>query len=335
MKKIKKYFDEAVKKKASDILLASGEKPFIRVDGDLLSLEDKKIEASELKLDLLSLLNIDQKKRFEEEMELDFSYEYNNSRFRVNFHYQEGGIAMSARLIPAKIPSPEEIRLEENLLKLVNLESGLVLVVGATGNGKSTTIATILEEINKHKKEHIITIEDPIEFVFESKESMIEQREIGIDTKSFANALKHVLRQNPDIIFIGEMRDPETIATALTAAETGHLVFSTLHTFNAAETIKRIIDVFEGPKQKQVLVQLSSVLRVVVAQKLIKAKSGRQVVAREILVNNTAIANMIKENNLAQIYSAIQTGAKDGMKTLENSIKELVKSGIIEEEKED
>lgn len=332
MKKIKKYFDEAVKRKASDILLAGGEKPFIRVDGDLISLEDKKLSPSELELDLFSLLNAEQKKKFSEELELDFSYEYDDNRFRMNFHYQEGAIALSARLIPAKIPSPEEIRLEQNLLDLVNLESGLVLVVGATGNGKSTTIASILEEINKNKKEHIITIEDPIEFLFESKKSMVEQREIGIDTKSFANALKHVLRQNPDIIFIGEMRDPETIATALTAAETGHLVFSTLHTFNAAETIKRIIDVFEGPKQKQVLVQLSSVLRVVVAQKLIKGKSGKQVVAREILVNNTAVANMIKENNLSQIYSAIQTGAKDGMKSMENSIKELIKSGEIEEE---
>jgi len=331
MKKIKKYFDEAVEKKASDILLANGEKPFIRVHGDLINLEEKALGKKELELELMTLLNPEQKKKFEKELELDFSYEYNKNRFRVNYHYQEGGVAMSGRLIPANIPSPEEIKLEENLLDLVNLDSGLVLIVGATGNGKSTTIATILEEINKTKKQHIITIEDPIEFMFESKKSMIEQREIGIDTKSFDNALKHVLRQNPDIIFLGEMRDPETIATALTAAETGHLVFSTLHTFSAAEAIERIVDVFEGAKQKQVLVQLSSVLRVVVAQRLIKAKTGKQVVAREILVNNSAIANMIKENNLSQIYSAIQTGAKDGMKTMDSSIKELIKNNEIDE----
>ncbi|MFA5211552.1 MAG: PilT/PilU family type 4a pilus ATPase [Patescibacteria group bacterium] len=333
MKTIKKFFDEAIKKKASDILLAAGEKPFLRIEGDLVAIDDKELNKKDLELELFSILNAEQKKKFQENLELDFAYEHNKNRFRVNFHYQEGGIAMSGRLIPQEIPTPEDIRLEENLLELVNLESGLVLVVGATGNGKSTTIATILEEINKNKKEHIITIEDPIEFLFNSKQSMVEQREIGIDTKSFAEALKHVLRQNPDIIFIGEMRDPETIATALTAAETGHLVFSTLHTFNAAETIKRIVDVFEGPKQKQVLSQLSSVLRVVVAQKLLKSKSGKQVVAREILVNNSAIANMIKENNLSQIVSAMQTGAKDGMKTMDTSLKELIKSGEIDKEK--
>jgi twitching motility protein PilT len=208
----------------------------------------------------------------------------------------------------------------------------LILVTGPTGCGKSTTIASMIEEINKTRKAHIITVEDPVEFVFEDKKSLIEQREIGTDTKSFASALKHVLRQDPNVIFVGEMRDPETIATVLTAAETGHLVFSTLHTPSAAEAVERIVDVFEGSRQKQVLIQLSTVLRAVVAQQLLPAKDGGRVAAREILVNTPAISNLIRENSITQIKSAIQTGAKDGMVTMENSVKQLLKDGWITED---
>jgi twitching motility protein PilT len=190
----------------------------------------------------------------------------------------------------------------------------------------------MVEEINKTRKAHIITVEDPIEFEFEDKESLVEQREIGVDTKSFAEALKHVLRQDPNVILVGEMRDPETISTVLTAAETGHLVFSTLHTSSAAEAVERIVDVFDGSKQKQVLTQLSGVLRAIVAQQLIPGKGGIRVAAREILINTPAIASLIKENNIAQIRSAIQTGAKDGMVTMENSLKALVKDGLIDED---
>jgi twitching motility protein PilT len=204
--------------------------------------------------------------------------------------------------------------------------------VGPTGHGKSTTIASMVEEVNKTRKAHIITIEDPIEFVFEDKESLIEQREVGTDTKSFGAALKHVLRQDPNVIVVGEMRDPETIATVLTAAETGHLVFSTLHTSSAAEAVERIVDVFEGSKQKQILIQLASVLRGVVAQQLLPAIDGTQTVAREILVNTPAVSNLIRENNIAQIESAIQTGAKEGMITMDNSLKALVKEGLIDKE---
>ena len=202
---------------------------------------------------------------------------------------------------------------------------GLVLVTSPTGCGKSTTLAAIIEEINKNRKAHVVTIEDPIEFLFEDKQSLIEQREIGVDINSFANALKHVLRQDPNVILVGEMRDPETIATVLTAAETGHLVLSTLHTSSAAEAIERIVDVFDGSKQKQILVQLSAVLKAVVAQQLLPAKDGGRVPAREILVNTPGVANLIKENNINQIKSAIQTGSKDGMVSMENSIKQLLK----------
>ncbi|MBU1613407.1 PilT/PilU family type 4a pilus ATPase, partial [Patescibacteria group bacterium] len=236
------------------------------------------------------------------------------------------------RLVPKDIPTPEVLRFESMLLEIPKMLDGLVLVTGPTGCGKSTTIASIIEEINKSRKAHIVTIEDPIEFVFEDKSSLIEQREIGTDTKSFESALKHVLRQDPNIIFVGEMRDQETVATVLTAAETGHLVLSTLHTSSAAEAVERIVDVFEGSKQKQVLTQLSSVLRVVVAQQLLPGQNGSRVPAREILVNSPAVANLIKENNINQIKSAIQTGAKDGMVTMENSVAQLTSEGLITSE---
>jgi twitching motility protein PilT len=213
---------------------------------------------------------------------------------------------------------------------LTQLLDGLVLVVGPTGHGKSTTIASLLEEINRTRKAHIITIEDPVEFVFKEKQSLIEQREIGVDTHSFADALKHVLRQDPNVILVGEMRDPETIATVLTAAETGHLVFSSMHAPSAAEAVERIVDVFEGSRQKQVLTQLAAVLRAVVAQQLLPRRGRGRVAAREILVNTAAVASLIRDNNIAQIRNAIQTGAREGMVTMDNSIKALLDEGLID-----
>jgi len=331
MKDIKLYFTEAVKAGASDLHLISGEKPTIRVDGELKTLENIILPNKELEPAVFSLLSQKQKKHFQEILELDMGYEQDSVRFRLNIHQQEGKIGMATRIIPEHIPTPEDLHFEPALLNFINLLDGLVLVVGPTGHGKSTTIASMIEEINKHRKAHIITVEDPIEFLFEDKESMIEQREIGTDTKSFATALKHVLRQDPNVILIGEMRDPETISTALTAAETGHLVFSTLHTSSAAEAIERIVDVFEGPKQKQILIQLAAVLRGVVAQHLLLGKKGL-VPVREILVNTPAVSNLIRENNIAQITSAIQTGAKDGMVSIENSVKLLIKENLIDEE---
>ena len=328
---IKNYFKEAIKQEASDLHLVGGEKPILRLEGELTELSDKVLNSEELYEAILGILNKEQQKKYLEEKELDFSLQIDDARFRVNLHQQKEKIGLSARFIPAEVPSPKDLHFETQLLDIPNLLDGLVLVTGPTGCGKSTTIAALIEEINKNRKAHIITVEDPIEFVFEDKKSLIEQREVGIDTKSFATALKYVLRQDPNVILVGEMRDPETIATALTAAETGHLVFSTLHTPSAAEAVERIVDVFDGAKQKQILIQLASVLRVVVAQELLTAKDGGRVPAREILVNTPAVANIIRENNISQLKSVIQTGVKEGMVSMENSIKNLVKEGWIED----
>lgn len=332
MKDIKNYFEKAIASQASDLHLVGGEKPVLRVKGELQEIEDKSLNPKELETAIFSLLDTQKKNKFSENLELDFGYEHDGTRFRVNLHRQKEKIGLAARLIPSEIPSPEDLHFEPILSDFTNLLDGLVLVVGPTGHGKSTTLASMIEEINKNRKAHIITIEDPIEFVFEDKKSLVEQREVGTDTKSFAEALKHVLRQDPNVILVGEMRDPETISTVLTAAETGHLVFSTLHTSTAAEAIERIVDVFEGSKQKQVLIQLAAVLRGVVAQQLVPAKDGGLAAAREILVNTPAISNLIRENSIAQIVSAIQTGGKDGMITMEHSLEKLVKEKLIDEE---
>lgn len=329
---IKSYFREAIKKGASDLHLVGGEKPIIRLHGDLVEISDKSLANSDLSTAIFGIISEDHKRKYSVEKELDFAYEVDGMRFRVNLHQQDEKIGLAARLIPVEIPSPDDLRFGGSMNHLTDLLDGLVLVTGPTGCGKSTTIASMIEEINKKRKAHIVTIEDPIEFVFKDKLCLIEQREVGKDTNSFASALKHVLRQDPNVIFVGEMRDPETISTVLTAAETGHLVFSTLHTPSAAEAVERIVDVFEGSKQKQVLIQLSAVLRAVVAQNLLPAKGGGRVPSREILINTPAVANLIRENNINQIKSAIQTGAREGMKTMENSIKELLKEKLIDDD---
>ncbi|MFH1790110.1 MAG: type IV pilus twitching motility protein PilT [bacterium] len=329
---IKKYFKQAVKDDASDLHLVGGELPVLRVEGELKTISDTKLDNKELNMAIMSVLSKEQQEKYKAEKELDFSYEVYNARFRVNLHQQEEKIGLSARLIPKRIPTPEELGFYDSITEMTDNLDGLILVTGPTGCGKSTTIASLIEEINKKRKAHIITIEDPVEFLFEDKQCLIEQREVGTDTKSFASALKHVLRQDPNVILVGEMRDPETIATVLTAAETGHLVFSTLHTPSAAEAVERIVDVFEGAKQKQVLIQLSAVLRAVVSQQLIPSKDKGRIAAREVLINTPAVANLIRENSVSQIKSAIQTGAKDGMITMENSIKQLLSDGWIDED---
>lgn len=332
MLNLKSYLKEAIKQDASDLHLVGEELPMLRVEGELKEMDNKPLDNKELEAAIMGLLSKEQQVKYEDEKELDFSYGLDGTHFRVNLHQQAERIGLAARLIPADIPSPTDLRFEPILLEFSKLMDGLVLVTGPTGCGKSTTLASMIEEINKTRKAHIVTIEDPIEFVFTDKKSLIEQREVGTDTKSFANALKYVLRQDPNVILVGEMRDPETIATVLTAAETGHLVFSTLHTSSAAEAVERIVDVFEGAKQKQILIQLSAVLRGVVAQQLLPSKDGGRVPAREILMNTPAVANLIRENNLGQIKSAIQTGAKEEMISMENSIKQLLKEGWITEE---
>ena len=332
MLNIKSFFKEAVKQEASDLHLVGEELPMLRIEGELKELDKKPLSNKELETAIFGLLSKEQKESYLAEKELDFGYEQDDVRFRVNLHQQEEKIGLAARLIPAEIPSPKDLHFEPALIEATNFLDGLVLVTGPTGCGKSTTLASMVEEINKTRKAHVVTVEDPIEFVFQDKKSLIEQREVGTDTKSFAAALKHVLRQDPNVILVGEMRDPETISTVLTAAETGHLVFSTLHTSSAAEAIERIVDVFDGAKQKQILMQLSASLRLVIAQQLLPAKDGGRVPAREILINTPAIANLIKENNVAHIKSSIQTSAKEGMVTMENSVKQLLKEGWIEEE---
>lgn len=332
MLNIKSYFKEAIKQDASDLHLVGGELPMVRVEGQLAELAQKPLNNKDLEAAIMGILTKEQQEKYRSEKELDFGYEQDGVRFRVNLHQQTENIGLSARLIPAKIPTPEDLHFEPILTEIPKLLDGLVLVTGPTGCGKSTTLAAMIQEINKTRKAHIVTIEDPIEFIFKDEQSLIEQREVGTDTNSFANALKHVLRQDPNVILVGEMRDPETIATVLTAAETGHLVFSTLHTSSAAEAIERVVDVFEGAKQKQVLIQLSTVLQAVISQQLLPAKDGARVPAREILVNTPAVANLIRENNIAQIKSAIQTGAKEGMISMENSIKQLLKENWIDEE---
>lgn len=326
------FFEKAKELQASDLHLVAGELPMVRLNGELQAIGNESIDQAGMETEIMSLMDEKQKRQYEETHDLDMGYTHEDTRFRLNVHQQDGKIGVAARRIPGTIPTPDQLGFESTLLDLSELSEGLVLVVGPTGQGKSTTIASMINEINKKRKAHIVTIEDPIEFVFRDEQCLIEQREVGTDTVSFAAALKHVLRQDPDVIFVGEMRDPETIATALTAAETGHLVFSTLHTSNAAEAIERIVDVFEGAKQKQVLIQLGAVLRAVVAQQLIPGVDGKLIAVREVLINTSAVSNLIRENNIAQITSAMQTGAKSGMVTMENALKALVESGKISEE---
>lgn len=322
----------AVKLNASDVHIVINKPPMVRIRGELVPLPDyPAVSAEESKRLIYSILYDEQKRRFEEEHELDCSIQIAKlARFRVNVFLQKYGVEAVLRVIPSQIPTPEEIGLTPEIVKLTDLPRGLVLVTGATGSGKSTTLACLIEIINQKYKKHILTIEDPIEFVYENKNSVVRQREVGIHTKSFATALKYALRQDPDVILIGEMRDLETISAALTIAETGHLVFATLHTQDAAQTVDRIIDVFPAHQQQQIRIQLSSTLKAVISQVLLPRKDGSgRVAAREIMIVTPAIANLIREGKTHQIYTAIETGAKFGMISLDRSLLELVRKGIV------
>lgn len=329
--KFDKYFRLAIEKKASDIHLVGGALPALRIAGELTFIAEDAVPPAEMTAIVAELLNKQQLERFERERELDIAYSLDSWRLRVNLHFQRGRIGLSARLIPSAIPDPAELGFDETLYQLTKLNSGLVLVTGPSGSGKSTTLAAMLEIVNRERRAHIITIEDPIEFVYNDAKSLIEQREVGVDTNSFATALKYVLRQDPNIILLGEMRDLETIQAALTAAETGHLVLSTLHTQTAASTVERIIDMFEGARQRQILLQLAGSLRAVVSQQLIPTVSGGLVAAREVLITNPAIATLIREHKVAQIASVIQTSAKEGMVTMETAVKKLYQDQVIAE----
>ncbi len=329
--KIIDILQEAKAKKASDVHLVVGKPPMLRIHGKLEEFGDEILNPDTCKFLIYSILNEEQRVKFELEKELDFSFGIKDlGRFRANIHYQRGTIAAALRSINTVIPTMEALGLPAVLKSFTEFNNGLVLVTGPTGSGKSTTLATMIDEINRNKAEHIITIEDPIEYLHRHQKCIVEQREIGADTGSFASALRFALRQDPDVILIGEMRDLETIVAALTAAETGHLVFGTLHTRDAAQTIDRIVDVFPPNQQQQIRMQLSNALKGIVSQQLIPNRTGSGMeLGYEILVGTPAIGNLIREGKTHQIYSMIQTGAKYGMKTMDTVLKELFEKGKI------
>jgi twitching motility protein PilT len=329
---VRGLLEEMIDRGASDLHLTAGDRPKLRVDGDLANANVDHVLTPKDTLQLTySILTESQKKRFEQEDELDFSFGIQNlARFRGNAYRQRGCVAMAIRLIPFNILSFEQLGLPPILRKLSERPRGLVLVTGPTGSGKSTTLASMVDHINKGRKGHIITIEEPIEFIHRHQSCMINQREVGSDTQSFANALKYALRQDPDVLLVGEMRDLETIAMTLTAAETGHLALATLHTNSAAESINRIIDVFPSHQQSQVRAQLSFVLEGVVTQTLLPKARGRgRCVACEVLIATPAIRSVIREAKIQQIYGLMQAGKKHGMQTLNDALYQLYLNGEV------
>jgi len=320
----------SAKHAASDLHLSAGLPPMIRVDGEMQRLELAALDDAQVASMVGTLMDDDQRRGFESALEIDFSFEMPGlSRYRVNVYRQQRGTAAVLRAVPTRIPTLDDLALGEVFERLTALPRGLVLVTGPTGSGKSTTLAAMIDHINSQRPDHVLTIEDPIEFVHHSKRSLVTQREVHRHTLGFAPALRSALREDPDVILVGEMRDPETIRLALTAAETGHLVFATLHTASAAKTIDRIIDAFPGAEKAMVRAMLSESLQAVVSQTLIKRRQGGRVAAREILLITSAIRHLIREDKVAQIYSAIQTGAQLGMQTLDAALGRLVTDNVI------
>jgi len=331
---IKDLFELVRQEKASDLLISAGAPPILRINGDLYRSKTDPLTSEQTKKLIYDFLTKEQQQTFEEKKELDFSLASGRRhRFRVNVYLQKGAVTAALRPIPEEIPEIDGLGLPETVRELPHKKQGLVLVTGPTGHGKTTTQAAMIDVINHNRACHIITIEDPIEYVHTHKRSIVDQREVGGDTFTFPNALKYVLRQDPDVILIGEMRDLETIKAALTAAETGHLVFATLHTNDAIQTVDRIIDVFPGHEQQQIRFQLSMTLLAVVAQRLLptSGKKGR-VMACEVLINNGAVANLIREGKTHQVYSVLETNKKDGMQTMDRSLKDLYNRGVITRE---
>ncbi len=319
------------KEGASDLHVTSGSSPYLRLHGDMIKLNYRELKGEETQALIFEILTEKQKRNFVEKWELDCSYSLPGvGRFRCNVFMQRKGIGAVFRIIPENILTSEELGLPKEVMNLIDAHKGLILVTGPTGSGKSTTLAALIHEINMNQRAHILTVEDPIEFVHENNKSLINQREVSSHTRSFANALRAALREDPDIILVGEMRDLETIGLALTAAETGHLVFGTLHTNSAAKTVDRIIDVFPEGQQAQIRVMLSESLRGVVAQSLLtRADKQGRAAAIEVLVNTPAVANLIREGKTFQIPSSMQTGRAQGMITFESAIGDLIKKGII------
>ena len=329
---LRTLLDEMIKRGASDLHITAGERPKLRVDGDLTNASTEHVLTPKDTLHIAySILTEAQKKRFEVEDELDFSFGIANlSRFRGNVFKQRGCVSMAIRQIPFSIRSFQELGLPSILPKLAEKPRGLVLVTGPTGSGKSTTLAAMIDKINREEKGHILTVEDPIEFVHRHQGCIVNQREVGADTKSFGSALKYALRQDPDVVLIGEMRDQETIHAALTIAETGHLAFATLHTNSAAETINRIIDVFPSNQQAQVRAQLAFVLEGVITQTLLpRARGGGRVAACEVMICTPAVRACIRDDKVHQIYSIMQAGKKFGMQTLNDALYQLYVTGDV------
>ncbi len=320
-----------VENKGSDLHVSSGEPPVVRIHGDMVKIEVPALEKDEVHNMIYDILNDQQRKIFEENLELDFSFALGEiARFRVNVFKQQRGDSAVFRTIPTKIPTFEELSLPKVFMDICRLEKGLVLVTGPTGSGKSTTLAAMVDLINNEEKGHILTVEDPIEFVHQSKNCLINQRELGPHTKSFANALRSALREDPDVILVGEMRDLETISLALTAAETGHLVFGTLHTSGAPKTVDRVIDVFPAEQQAQVRSMFSESIQAVITQTLFKRKDGKgRVAGFEIMIGNPAVRNLIREGKIAQIPSVMQTSKGIGMQTMEAAVNELLAKNLV------
>ena len=335
---VKNLFKIATDKKASDLHLLVGQPPIVRIDGSLVtvsSVSDDKTYGPLTAADLVAvtdlLLNKEQKARLLAEKDLDCSYGIDNTRFRINISYEKDNLCVVARVIEEKKPTLEELGMPAVVKELLDSPQGLILVTGPTGCGKSTTLAAMINYINSTRSCHIVTLEDPIEYIFNSDKSLVAQRQLGSDVVSFASGLKHVLRQDPNVIMVGEMRDLETISAAITLAETGHLVLATLHTYNAIQTVDRIIDIFPPHQQSQVKSQLSMLLTAVISQRLLPKIGGGRVAARELLIRNSAVSNLIREGKIAQLKSIMEMNSKNGMNTLDNHLKELYNAGEIDE----
>ncbi|MEJ0021790.1 MAG: PilT/PilU family type 4a pilus ATPase [Candidatus Doudnabacteria bacterium] len=321
-----------LQREASDLHLIAGKPPTLRIDSQLVELKDYEVLSGNAISGIVDvLLDTEQKKKeFRDNKDLDFSFSFkDNVRFRINVYYQKGYPAAALRLISNKIKTIEELYLPTQLKDLINYKQGLVLMVGPTGHGKSTTLAALIDLINHTRAQNIVTIEDPIEFVYLQDKSLVNQREVGFDTTSFGRALRAVLREDPDVVLVGEMRDLESIATTITVAETGHLVFATLHTNNAAQTIDRIIDVFPAYQQNQIRTQLANILVAVISQRLLPKIGGGRVPAVEIMMKNNAVSNVIRENKTYELPNIIHTSAAAGMVSLDNSLALLVRSNVV------
>ncbi|CAG0942469.1 Twitching mobility protein [Gammaproteobacteria bacterium] len=323
----------SVKNNASDLHLSAGVPPMIRVDGDVKRINMPPLSHKEVHSMIYDIMSDKQRKDYEEFLETDFSFEVPKlARFRVNAFNQTRGAGAVFRTIPSQIRTLEDLKAPAIFRDIAMYPRGLVLVTGPTGSGKSTTLAAMIDYVNTNKPDHIITIEDPIEFVHESKKSLINQREVHKDTLGFSEALRSALREDPDVILVGEMRDLETIRLAMTASETGHLVFGTLHTSSAAKTVDRIVDVFPATEKEMIRTMLSESLRAVISQSLLKKIGGGRIAAHEIMIGTPAIRNLIREGKIAQMYSAIQTGQASGMQTLDQNLQELLAKGVVSKE---